>query len=149
MTFNPGPWFLTVSKNITLSFRYDLHVLNCITIRHTYWSDLSRLPVFQPIYSTLLLGGFLKIVIFIILTTWHHHWIFQTEDIMKAKWYSKFNDLWPLILADLVQNVIIIISLSHGCTWIKLIDFCYFILELLYFKWKQKIWTDGHWDVCA
>ena len=149
MTFNPGPWFLTVSKNITLSFRYDLHVLNCITIRQPIGVTFQGFQSFNQFTVPSCFAGFLKIVIFIILTTWHHHWIFQTEDVMKAKWYSKFNDLWPLILADLVQNVIIIISLSHGCTWIKLIDFCYFILELLYFKWKQKIWTDGHRDVCA
>ena len=96
-------------------------------------------------------AGFLKIVIFILLTTRHHYWIFQTEAIIKTNGYSKFDDLWLLILADMVQNVIIIISLSHGYTWTKLIDFCSFILELLYFKWKKKkkIWTDGHSDVCA
>ena len=95
-------------------------------------------------------AGFLKIVIFILLTTQHHYWIFQTEAIIKTNGYSKFDDLWLLILADMVQNVIIIISLSHGYTWTKLIDFCSFILELLYFKWKKKkIWTDGHSDVCA
>ena len=95
-------------------------------------------------------AGFLKILIFILLTTQHHYWIFQTEAIIKTNGYSKFDDLWLLILADMVQNVIIIISLSHGYTWTKLIDFCSFILELLYFKWKKKkIWTDGHSDVCA
>ena len=83
-------------------------------------------------------AGFLKIVIFILLTTRHHYWIFQTEAIIKTNGYSKFDDLWLLILADMVQNVIIIISLSHGYTWTKLIDFCSFILELLYFKWKKK-----------
>lgn len=83
-------------------------------------------------------AGFLKIVIFILLTTQHHYWIFQTEAIIKTNGYSKFDDLWLLILADMVQNVIIIISLSHGYTWTKLIDFCSFILELLYFKWKKK-----------
>ena len=83
-------------------------------------------------------AGFLKIVIFILLTTRHHYWIFQTEAIIKTNGYSKFDDLWLLILADMVQNVIIIISLSHGYTWTKLIDFCFFLLEFLYFKWKKK-----------